>query len=150
MSKKQSLLMPLQELRRRSLALSLGDLPGSELWGHPGGDRATSVLPWRGGDGLGGALGTAWGLLCWPEGWQGEHSNLWEAEEGGFPSRQTRSFEQIFISIFPCTSRAAPLPEQRSALGRDGMETRSAQIVPSSAPSLAPPASPGCEACPQK
>lgn len=82
--------MPLQELREgsqhvpwvTSLALRSGATPGGDRV-TPGGDRAIPVLPWWGGGGLGGTLGTARGLLCWPQGWEGEQRNFWEAEVAG-------------------------------------------------------------------
>lgn len=124
MSKKQSLLMPLQGLRRRIPACSPGDPPGSEIWGHPRGDRATPVLPWEG-------LGASLGLLCWPQGWEGEQRTSGKPGREECPSCQAHSSEQIFISTSPCT-------EELLWGGWDGNGAAgggSARIAPSSAPS---------------
>lgn len=125
--------MPLQGLKRRIPACSLGDPSGSVIRGHPRRGQGHPVLPCRGG-----TLGTAWALLSSPAGWEGEHRNFWKLRGGGISLLPNSPFEQIFISVFPRTSSAEPLSEQRSCSGWDcdgiGLqEAGSAWIVPSSA-----------------
>lgn len=132
MSKKQSLLMPLQGLRRRIPACSPGDLPASEIWGDPQRGQGHPCPA------LGGARvqpGAA--LLATGVGRRAE--NFWEAGEGGMsllPSSLLGADIYFHISMHKlslCQSREGGMEMGLQELEVHGLS-----------PAQLPPASPAC------
>lgn len=113
MSKKQSLLIPLQELKRRIPACSLSDLYGSVIQGHtrnsspaPGGERCHVPSPLVGSAQLGrhqSAAPSPGSAL--PRRQDGKEKEFWEAERGG-SSLLPKSLIYAVIYFHICHLRA--------------------------------------------